>query len=145
MIITAEARSYSAGLYGDTGRLESGTGDGSVVQLGAIKMAGCPQMGVPAQARAGHGTVSVRDRGLSVMQTVVVCLLVFHCFCFPHFQFVVVVVDPQPAHGSIFNLKSTTKRETHKKTTTRCAWKLRSGDWKFRHKTRLSVGSRVGC
>lgn len=49
------------------------------------------------------------------MQTVVVCLLVFHCFYFPHVQLVVVVVDPQPAHGSIFNLKSTTKRETHKK------------------------------
>lgn len=32
---------------------------GSAVQLGAIKMAGCPQMGVPAQARAGHGSGSV--------------------------------------------------------------------------------------
>lgn len=114
------------GAYRENGEwsVERGTGDGSAVQLGTIKMAGCPQMGVPAQARAGHGMVSVslsvRDRGLSVMQTVVVCLLVFHCFYFPHVELVVVVVDPQPAHGSIFNLKSTTKRETHKKSK-RCA------------------------
>lgn len=80
-------------------------------------------MGVPAQARAGHGSVSVSVSGSGSgpqrhAQTVVVCLLVFHCFYFPPplslTPVVAVVVDPQPAHGSIFNLKSTTKRETHK-------------------------------